>query len=67
MVKEHGPVSREKIDEMLMKKLPDVLTEKQKKDKIHNLLSELSRNEVIRNIGTRGQSQWQSAANRASD
>lgn len=59
LVKEHGPISREKIDEMLMNKLPEVLSEKQKKSKVHNLLSELSRKGVIRNIGSRGQPQWQ--------
>ena len=58
LVKEHGPVPREKIDEMLINKLPEVLTEKQKRSKVHNLLSELSRNAMINNIGTRGQSQW---------
>jgi ATP-dependent DNA helicase RecG len=59
LVKEHGPAGRNKIDELLFSKLPDVMTEKQKKDKVHNLLSELSRKYVICNVGTRGQSQWQ--------
>jgi len=62
LVREHGPVSREKIDQLLLKKLPEVLTEKQKKDKVHNLLSELSRKMVICNVGTRGGSQWVSSA-----
>jgi ATP-dependent DNA helicase RecG len=66
LVDEHGPVSREKIDEMLIAKLPEVLTEKQKKSKVHNLLTELSRKEVITNIGTRGQSQWTPGADRMS-
>jgi len=43
---------------LLSDKLPDVLTEKQKKAKIHNLLSELSRRKAIRNMGSRTASQW---------
>jgi ATP-dependent DNA helicase RecG len=58
LVREHGPVSREKIDELVLNKLPEVLTEKQKKEKVHNLLSELSRKGQLRNSGTRGQPQW---------
>ena len=58
LVKRHQPVSREDIDALLSDKLPDALTEKQKKAKIHNMLSELSRDEVIRNIGSRTASRW---------
>jgi len=58
LVDEHGPVSREKIDELLTTKLPEVLTEKQKKSKVHNLLTELSSNGLIRNSGSRGHPQW---------
>jgi ATP-dependent DNA helicase RecG len=59
LVREHGPVSREQIDHLLLDKLPEVLTEKQKKDKVHNLLSELSRKTHIRNVGSRGRPRWQ--------
>jgi len=59
LVREHGPVSREKIDHLLLDKLPEVLTEKQKKGKVHNLLSELSRNKQIHNVGSRGRPKWQ--------
>ncbi len=59
LVREHGPVSREKIDHLLLDKLPEVLTAKQKKDKVHNLLSELSRKTHIRNVGSRGRPRWQ--------
>ena len=58
LIKQHQPVSREDIDTLLSDKLPDALTEKQKKAKIHNLLSELSRGTVIRNIGSRTASRW---------
>ncbi len=66
LVREHWPVSREKIDQLLLGKLPEVLTSKQKKDKVHNLLSELSKKGVIRNIGTRGRSQWVPSAGEGS-
>lgn len=58
LVREHGPVGRKKIDELLLDKLPEVLTEKQKKNKIHNLLYELSRERVIINAGSRIRPKW---------
>ena len=54
LLKKHGPVERMKIDQLLIGKLPEVLLPKQKKDKIHNLLSELARKGVIRNTGSKG-------------
>lgn len=59
LINEHGPVGRKKIDDLMLDKLPEVLTEKQKKDKVHNLLSELSRSGKIYNAGTRYDSKWQ--------
>ncbi|MCK4487491.1 MAG: putative DNA binding domain-containing protein [Desulfobacterales bacterium] len=59
LIREHGPISRGKIDELLLDKLPEILTEKQKKTKIHNLLSELSRREgKIENRGSRKYPSW---------
>ncbi|OGR07607.1 MAG: hypothetical protein A2511_13530 [Deltaproteobacteria bacterium RIFOXYD12_FULL_50_9] len=59
LVSEHGPVSREVIDEVLMNKLPEIITEKQKKTKIHNLLYELStKSDCIHNIGSRRLPKW---------
>lgn len=58
LVKKHSPVAREDIDQLLMDKLPDVLSEKQKRAKINNLLAELSRIQVICNVGSRKYSQW---------
>lgn len=59
LVREHGPISREKIDNLLMDKLPEVLTEKQKKTKIHNLLSILGgREKKIENLGSRKYPHW---------
>jgi ATP-dependent DNA helicase RecG len=42
---------------LLLDKLPEVLNEDQKMDKIHNLVSSLS-GKRIRNIGSRRASQW---------
>ncbi|MBU4257693.1 hypothetical protein KKC04_04770 [Patescibacteria group bacterium] len=59
LVREYGPAGREDIDKLLMNKLPEILTEGQKKAKIHNLISELSRSLcVIRNIGSRRYPKW---------
>jgi ATP-dependent DNA helicase RecG len=59
LIREHGPISRGKINELLLDKLPEILTEKQKKTKIHNLLSELSRREgKIENLGSRKYPRW---------
>ena len=56
---EHGPVKRRDIDELILPKLPEVLSQKQKKAKIHNLLFELSiKMKKIKNIGSRKHSQW---------
>lgn len=58
LVREYGPVSRKKINQLLLTKLPEVLTDKQKQAKVHNLLSELSLKGIIFNAGTRAKSQW---------
>ncbi|MDO9530457.1 MAG: putative DNA binding domain-containing protein [Syntrophales bacterium] len=59
LIREHGPVTRQKIDKLLLDKLPEILTEKQKKTKIHNLLYELSIKEgKIENKGSRKFSRW---------
>ncbi len=59
LIRKHQPVTRETIDQMLLDKLPEVLTEKQKLQKIHNLLYELSHGQKrIRNSGGRRFSKW---------
>lgn len=59
LIQEHGPVSRKDIDKLLVDKLPEILTEKQKKNKVHNLLTELSGPlGKIHNIGSRKNPQW---------
>jgi ATP-dependent DNA helicase RecG len=59
LIKVHGPVSRKDIDTLLMDKLPEILTEKQKRDRIHNLIAELSGpSGKVKNIGTRRYPKW---------
>ena len=59
LIREHGPVSRKDIDSLLMGKLPEILSEKQKRSKIHNLLYELSGPlKSIRNTGYKRKPAW---------
>jgi len=58
VVREHGPVGRKEVNEALIPKLPDRLTEEQKQRKAHNLLQELRRSGSIANRGTRSHPKW---------
>jgi len=59
LIQEHEPVKRHDIDELLLPKLPEVLSKKQKKTKINNLLYELSvKMNQIKNAGSRKLPQW---------
>ena len=59
LIQEHEPVKRQDIDELLLPKLPEVLSKKQKKTKINNLLYELSvKMNQIKNTGSRKLPQW---------
>lgn len=59
LIGKFGSASRQDIDDLLMSKLPDILNEKQKKVKINNLLSEMSRKDkVIQNSGSDKKSRW---------
>jgi len=58
LIREHQPIPRSEIDRLLLDKLPEVLNDKQKKAKIHNLMAELARKGRIRNCGSRGQPAW---------
>ncbi len=58
LVREHQPIPRGEIDRLLMDKLPEVLNEKQKKMKIHNLMAELARKSKIENRGSRAKPAW---------
>jgi len=57
-VKEHGSLARKDIDELLWNKLPDWMSDKQRKAKVGNLLTELRRKGKITNTGTDGQPSW---------
>ena len=57
LIREHGPVTREDINRLLLDKLPEVLSQDQKLTKIHNLLTSLS-GKKISNLSSRGAPQW---------
>jgi len=57
-IKQHKSLSRKDVDELLWNKLPEWMDEKQRKNKIKNLLSELSRNKKIKNEGSFRKSKW---------
>ena len=57
-IKEHKELNRKEIDELLWNKLPDWMSQKQKKTKVNHLLSELRAKDVIENKGTFGKPRW---------
>ncbi|MCA8977988.1 MAG: putative DNA binding domain-containing protein [Planctomycetes bacterium] len=58
LVRTHGPVGRKEIDDVLIPKLPDRLTDEQKRVRVRNLVQELRRGGQIENRGTRGEPKW---------
>jgi ATP-dependent DNA helicase RecG len=50
--------SRKELDELLIDKLPEVLTHEQKEHKVRNLLQTLRRGGVIRNAGSNKSPIW---------
>lgn len=58
LIKEFQPVSREEIDLLLLDKLPEVLSETQKRNKIRNLIQRLAKEGRITNAGSRAKPQW---------
>jgi ATP-dependent DNA helicase RecG len=58
LIRKHQPVTREDIDKLLFDKLPVVLSEIQKKNRIHNYLSNLANEGRIANIASRKKSKW---------
>ncbi|MBI4880996.1 MAG: putative DNA binding domain-containing protein [Planctomycetes bacterium] len=58
LVRTHGPVERKDVDQALVPKLSDRLTEGQKRRKVRNLLQELRRGGKIVNLGSRSQPRW---------
>jgi ATP-dependent DNA helicase RecG len=57
-IKEHKELNRKEVDELLWSKLPDWMTDTQKKTKVNHLLSELRRNNLIKNNGSLGKPIW---------
>lgn len=55
---EHGSLTRKDIDDLLWKKLPDWMSEKQKKSKVGNLLGELRVEGKIHNDGGLKYPKW---------
>ena len=53
----HGFASREEIDALLSDKLPSYMNDKQRKNKINNIIQELA-NVVITNTGSRTKPRW---------
>lgn len=58
-IKQHDSMSRPDIDKLLWNKLPDWMDDKQKKNKIGNLISELRMNQKIKNAGTDRNPVWE--------
>lgn len=57
-IEEHGSLTRKDIDELLWKKLPDWMDEKQRKHRVTNLITELRQGKRIENRGTFKESEW---------
>ena len=57
-IKEHGFMERADIDELLWKKLPEWMEDKQKKIKVNNLIAELRRKERVKNTGSDVRPKW---------
>lgn len=51
-------MAREDIDRLLLDKLPEVLGEAQKQNRIHYLLGKLAKERKIHNEGSRKFSRW---------
>lgn len=58
-IQHHGSMNRQELDELLWKKLPDNLTDSQRKTKINNLINELSNKlKKICNKGSNTKPKW---------
>jgi len=53
----HGFAAREEINQLLIDKLPDLMTDKQKKKKVENILQEMAGTRII-NTGSRIKPKW---------
>lgn len=57
-ISEHGHIDRKEVDQLLWTKLPEMLTDAQKKIKINNLLADLRKENRIRNTGSATRPKW---------
>lgn len=57
-IREHDNLERKEVDDLLWNKLPEWMDEKQKKNKVGNLLSELRMRDIIVNKGTPKNPKW---------
>ncbi|RLD83328.1 MAG: hypothetical protein DRJ10_03695 [Bacteroidetes bacterium] len=57
-IKQHGSLNRKDINDLLWVKLPDWMSDKQRMNKIGNLISELRINKEIENIGVPKKPNW---------
>jgi ATP-dependent DNA helicase RecG len=57
-IEEHGSITRQDIDKLLLDKLSDLYTKKQGKEKINNLISELRKSGKIKNEGSLRKPKW---------
>jgi ATP-dependent DNA helicase RecG len=55
---EHGSLTRKEINDLLWNKLPDLMNDQQKKNKVGNLITELRMKSIILNAGTAKNSSW---------
>ena len=55
---EYGEASRSEVDELIYDKLPEILDDTQKKNKIGNILGKLRRKGVIVNQGSAKTPKW---------
>lgn len=59
LIRTFGPATRQRINELLLPKLPDALSEPQKLNKISNLLAEMAhKDKTIRNEGSDTRPRW---------
>ncbi len=57
-LKEHDMLTRSDVDSLLWEKLPDYMSDPQKKTKIGNLLTELRKKDIIINKGIYSKPEW---------
>lgn len=57
-LKEYNSASRKDIDALLLDKLSDILNQKQKQNKIRNILAEMSKEGLVKNTGSYKYPNW---------